>query len=92
MLVQTRTHVCVQRPTRMDGWPRRFWSSAIDPGCYTPTPPHPSIHLHHPLFYPKQDITIYGIQAELFDDPAAAQSLHEERHMIKWRGEVGGWV
>jgi hypothetical protein len=25
----------------------------------------------------------------LFDDPIAAQGLHEERHMIKWRGEVG---
>lgn len=35
-----------------------------------------------------QDITVYGIRAELFDDPAAAQGLHEERHMIKWRGEV----
>lgn len=48
--------------------------------------------IHPPTRFPtaskKQDITIYGIRAELFDDANAARGLDEERHMIKWRGEV----
>lgn len=63
-------------------WMRTSYHEAHHPLTHPPNFPY------HPTKNMKQDITIYGIRAELFEDPNAARGLDEERHMIKWRGEV----
>ena len=80
--VLRRSAACHAMRVWVDAGGACFSPPAVDDR--SPQPPH--ILLHTSI----QDITVYGIRAELFDDLNAARGLHEERHMIKWRGEVGG--